>query len=331
MEAIKYYPHLDQLKGLAILLMVMGHCLAWSYPDYSFLFQKMESMTPEFFNASIVWKVIYSFHMPLLFFVSGFLLYKSGISWTASSVGRILSKRTRRLLVPYLTTGFFVLFLKGYFGYWFFIVLFILTIIVLFELFALEKCKLGLIGEVLAHASLFVMLLFASKYYNVYLPKSLVNLGSISTYYLCFIIGYMINKYKIFNELIKKDIVSLICLVSYISLMVIITYYGYFPKISVFIPISAILFLYYVFLKCESKILGRISSYSMEIYVFHLFFVAPIQEIGTYILRISNFPVSITIQLIYSIFLSAVAISFSIILAKVVRSNRLLSQLLFGK
>ena len=331
MEVKAYYPHLDQLKGLAILLMVMGHGLAWSYPDYSFLFQKMESMTPEIFNASIIWKVIYSFHMPLLFFVSGFLFYKSGISWTFSSVKRLLSKRTKRLLIPYMITGWAVLFLKGYFGYWFFIVLFVLNIIVLCELFILEKCKSSIVGEVIAHASLFAMLLLASKLYNVYLPKSLSNLSNISSYYFVFILGYMINKYKRLDKLVRRDIVSLICLLCYIVLMIIVMYHGYLSNLSVLIPISAILFLYHMSFNSKSVILRMISSYSMEIYVFHLFFLSPIQEVGIYIINISNFPISITIQLTYSLIISTIAIFFSIISAKVIKSNHLLSQLIFGK
>lgn len=31
-----YFPYIDGLKGTAILLMVMAHSLAWSFPDYSF-------------------------------------------------------------------------------------------------------------------------------------------------------------------------------------------------------------------------------------------------------------------------------------------------------
>ena len=54
-----YFYNIDQLKGLAILLMVMAHVLAWSYTDYSFLKGALIDMTKEEFNASLIWKIIY--------------------------------------------------------------------------------------------------------------------------------------------------------------------------------------------------------------------------------------------------------------------------------
>lgn len=87
MEKVKtYYPHIDGLKGFAIILMVMAHAIAWSYPDISFLSHRFCDMSTLEFNSSFVWKVIYSFHMPLLFAVSGFLFYKPiTFDWNTSS------------------------------------------------------------------------------------------------------------------------------------------------------------------------------------------------------------------------------------------------------
>ena len=69
-----YFAHLDALKGLSILLMVMGHALAWSYEDESFLHQKMLYLNNNLLYSSLLYKVIYSFHMPLLFFYKWVLI-----------------------------------------------------------------------------------------------------------------------------------------------------------------------------------------------------------------------------------------------------------------
>lgn len=72
METAKvYYPYLDVLKGIAILLMVMGHVIIWTL-DKSFIHQLVLSLSGNELYLSLVYKIIYSFHMPLLFFVSGF-------------------------------------------------------------------------------------------------------------------------------------------------------------------------------------------------------------------------------------------------------------------
>lgn len=52
---------LDVLKGFAIFLVVMGHAIQYNQVD---------------FDTNPVFRFIYSFHMPLFMFVSGFILKK---------------------------------------------------------------------------------------------------------------------------------------------------------------------------------------------------------------------------------------------------------------
>lgn len=48
--------YLDFLKGLAIILVVTGHCIQISYIN---------------FDENVIFKVIYSFHMPFFMFLAG--------------------------------------------------------------------------------------------------------------------------------------------------------------------------------------------------------------------------------------------------------------------
>lgn len=332
----EYFQHLDLLKGLAILLMVMGHSIAWSFPDWSFLTGTWSDMPRNEFYASFMWKIIYSFHMPLLFFVSGFLFYKSN-PLTMRTVRDICFKRVQRLLIPYLTTGVFVYLLKGYFGYWFFIVLFILNIIVLFELYFEQKLRIEGKSEFVSHIIMFIGLCVSSRYYTDYLPTELSNLSGIGQYYLVFIFGYLIHKHSKFETLILSNWSMAISFISYILLVTVIIYYGQLKPLKMMIPLLAITFLYALMKKIASEdklsALGGVllcGKYSMEIYVFHLFFVIQLPMFGNYLLTIDNFSTSISLQLTYSMLISVIAIFFSIIIAGVIKNNYYVSKFLFG-
>lgn len=58
--------YIDNLRGFLIILVVLGHCIQFLDPD---------------FDHNIVFRYIYSFHMPLFMFISGFVSYKSKYKW----------------------------------------------------------------------------------------------------------------------------------------------------------------------------------------------------------------------------------------------------------
>lgn len=95
--------YLDVAKGIGILLVVMGHCI----PDAS-TFQTISNQGFAFFH-----KIIYSFHMPLFFFISGFLAKTVADS---SQKINLLRKKFSRLLVPYFFVGICYLPLKVIFA-----------------------------------------------------------------------------------------------------------------------------------------------------------------------------------------------------------------------
>ena len=60
---------LDIAKGLLIILVVLGHAIQYSFgTEYT--------QSREFFS-NIVFKTIYSFHMPLFMLISGYLFHNS--------------------------------------------------------------------------------------------------------------------------------------------------------------------------------------------------------------------------------------------------------------
>ncbi len=85
----KYYKEIDILKGVAILLVVLGHSISYLGSDNK--------------AWGLVNEVIYNFHMSIFFFASGFLSYKilsfQKIEW------KYLKGKAIRLIVPYITCG----------------------------------------------------------------------------------------------------------------------------------------------------------------------------------------------------------------------------------
>lgn len=88
---IKRLQYIDALKGVAILLVVLGHSLQNFDPDLEWL--------PS--------RAIYAFHMPLFMFVSGFVSWKV-YKWAS------VKKRAVQLLIPF----FFSIVLAWFVNYW---------------------------------------------------------------------------------------------------------------------------------------------------------------------------------------------------------------------
>jgi len=78
MASSNRFEYLDSIRGFAIILMVMGHAIAWNYSDWQsvVLFNSMQNNAEKY--GGIIWQIIYSFHMALFFMVSGFLAINSG-------------------------------------------------------------------------------------------------------------------------------------------------------------------------------------------------------------------------------------------------------------
>lgn len=88
---MKRLKEMDILRGIAILLVVVGH----SFPD---------SNTNVFNNVQIykyLYKIIYSFHMPLFFFISGFFAKKAYNIINIKQYFKFITKKFNRLMIPY--------------------------------------------------------------------------------------------------------------------------------------------------------------------------------------------------------------------------------------
>lgn len=87
-------PFIDCMRGLAILLVVLGHSIQFGngsvYLDSGAFFE------------NIVFKVIYGFHMPLFMVISGYLFWRT---IDRKSIGDLLKSRLLGLLLPIIVWG----------------------------------------------------------------------------------------------------------------------------------------------------------------------------------------------------------------------------------
>lgn len=113
--------YLDALRGFAILLVVVGHLIQYNYQN---------ALENTLFNA------IYSFHMPLFFFVSGVSCFLS--KRENGNISGLLKRcflKFQSLIVPSLSWGIVMAFIKGsswqsaFYAHWFLYTLFVVFLL----------------------------------------------------------------------------------------------------------------------------------------------------------------------------------------------------------
>lgn len=179
---------IDTIKGIAIILMIMGHCIQYG--------SGQDWMMNDSFYDNFLFKFIYSFHMPLFMLISGYLFYYSIKKY---SFFYNLQKRVMTLLVPIVTWSFLynainaiikgeafisVPFIKQCIWYaigsfWFLWAVFYCSLVVMFVNKFFKD-------SLLVYIAILLVTFIMPDSYNLYLYKFV---------YPFFVIGYMGNKY----------------------------------------------------------------------------------------------------------------------------------------
>lgn len=170
----------DSLRGLLILLIVLGHSL--QHGD---------------FENRMMWNIVYSFHMAAFFVISGYVGYKK--EYAASA----LWSKARQLLLPFATWTILETFISGAGpssllnailkpdnSYWFVFVLFVILFI--FTLIDVICQKLCFKNDYLLWGGVILLVIVM-----VLTEFRLFGFQFISLYFGFYVLGYMLNKYKI--------------------------------------------------------------------------------------------------------------------------------------
>jgi fucose 4-O-acetylase-like acetyltransferase len=195
-QRIEYF---DLLKGIAIFLVVMGHVLTICIRDI---------------DSAFLFKIIGETHMPIFFFISGYLTYKMTESRTFAAPN--MKKRFCQLMIPFfIVTALWVLYFphshlmsplsdnlpdlyRAYWkdGYWFTLCLFELFLIYFPLSYVMSKLKstwqqIGV--TIIIYAILVVLAInFSSEDNNV----DYAGVGLLARFFPIFIMGLFAHKMK---------------------------------------------------------------------------------------------------------------------------------------
>lgn len=298
--------------------MVFAHSIAWNLNNYQTVLSLTPTKSLSNITGGILWQLIYSFHMPLFFFISGYLTS----SPAAKQYLNKTIKRSKQLLIPWITTGFIILAVKGYFGYWFLLSLWQLSLTgYLFHYISSKVNKKQIILSDLILAFIFFIIL--KLVFQEHFKFNFADLGKFQIFFLPFIFGILIRKHsRLANISLNTKYLSFY----YITFILLFCsrylefisnenlYFILIRKIAQYcLPIIGSLAVI-VFFKSQPNTTGflnKIGTKSLSIYVFHILFVIQIPFIGEWI--IAQSPVTcITLQLIYHSLLSFIAIYLSL-------------------
>lgn len=188
-------PYIDQLKGFAILTVVIGHFILFCLHD----------------EASLILKVICSFHMPLFAFLSG-LMFSSFDS--LKSIGKKFVGQSCKLLLPFLTFGIAYMYTirsgqdfithSHKLGVWYLLFLWQCYILTHGYHWMAEKAVHSSSARLLADVCWLVVAMACFKILEKVLGQVLDNTFGIlhlAKLYPFFFIGYVIKRTKSFSEL----------------------------------------------------------------------------------------------------------------------------------
>lgn len=242
----KRFLYIDQLKGFAIFLVVVGHVLQYCVKDS---------------DVSCLYKAITTFHMPLFAFLSGLMF---SARYDLKEIAKKLVKQSQKLLIPFSSFGIIYAytirsgehFMQHPFklGLWY--LLFLWQCYIITHLYNVLTCKLGILRS--KKFSMVVDMLwlvmsftvFKLLYeYNASDGKDFWGIIHLCKLYPFFFVGCVIKRYKLFEKCfsykckIYADISSLlwICLFvfslyrySSLSLMMLLGVFAVYPIVMLF-------------------------------------------------------------------------------------------------
>lgn len=318
--------YIDCLKGFAMLLVVMGHMIAWMYPESTYnLFILRNPRDLGLFN------FIYSYHMPLFFFISGFCAYSSLYKEKRK---KVIFKRAKQIFIPYIVSTLISFFLfEGSISFWFLIVLFefyvIASVFIKNNLFGLELIP-------------WVIIYLLTLWYPQINEIPYICLPCIKKFYPFFVMGLYLQKLTVLQGYLRKYVYpySLLCFIIlfyfYISNGIYkvdgdLLYKLFFYPLSFF----AITFCYYFFKESFSsnlliyKGLSDIGKKTMGIYIIHVLFKYSIPKIGSYLSDSSEVP--FLSQLITAFLFATIIILLIMIIIFIIQKSSIISKFYLGK
>lgn len=262
---------IDILKGIAVISVLLGHAIQRGLG--------MNGYDP--FN-NYLFKIIYTYHMPLFMLLSGYALAQ----YTKKYDFKFLLKKIRRLLFPTIIWSYliwsvrnfnfvgikeFILFPDSFIEYTktlFYhpdIIIWFLYVIFIFDVLFITQKKIN------KKSDIYIDVLISVLFYMILklLPTANFGIYNLQTYFPIFAFGYYLNK-----DYLKKISwkCTLICLVVYLLLL--FNYADTFlinKPVYYIISFAAITIIYQIVIRIKDykicNILKFFGKYSLEIYL----------------------------------------------------------------
>ena len=280
--------YLDRIKGFAIFLVVMGHAIAWQFNDFYVAYED-----PIYDNQFILWRLIYSFHMPLFMFCSGLFVKMSFELSTCIDLLKQIGKKSRTLMLPYISMGLllYVIWNRSDF-YWFLLILFEFQVVNLSISYIASRCRQhSSLIEISLYLIIYILFTLLGKYGEQFERLPFFDIGHLGLY-VYFTLGTLCRKFNYLEKITRSNNLYTLCLILLSFLWWLKFSYdiniasfplGRFFKIIE--PLSAIIVLFYFFRnsslsKYMNTFLQNMGRHSLELYTLHLLMPLTIPVLG---------------------------------------------------
>lgn len=327
-EKTKRLNNIDYLKGIAIFLMVMGHALSWSYTDTII-------RTPD--NA-FVRNLIYAFHMPLFFFLSGYVIDLKDRLWDFSTCRNIIFKRAISLALPCLS---WYVISKFNDIPWFLRSLFLIIIIFTILKFIVRNIKSIWVELIVILFIGYIFLFLITRGTRGTELDYILNMTVVQIHYPYFVIGYFFRKKENSINLIKRNniytlaiILFCICFYSYNwndhshAVHALLRYILAFSGIAIVYSYSISIKTFNTKANNAVILMGK---KSIEIYLLSNYFIIHSPDLFKIIISNNIYPGNIVAQILFGLLLSIPAILCCLFVVKIIDNSNILNLLLFGK
>lgn len=344
--------HFDMLKGIAIFLVVIGHVLTMCIRDI---------------DRAVLFKFVEKIHMPIFFFISGYLTFKSGQDGKLNKPD--LLSRAKQLLVPFLCVStlwiyyfpnsglqspFISTFEGLYFsagknGYWFTLCLFeiILLYWILAPLFSYCRKTVTRTGVVVGAWSILYVL------YKFVIPQqvnNLIGMPLLCEFFPIFMIGAIAkSEHEAFDRITVSNLwITVSMLIGSVLMYLVCWPWEFGLSEDVVMLAKQILYMCVVVIAIAvvkpwgesafgvdrpngtfmARIWKYLGSQSLGVYLLHYFFLFPMAVLREPLLGMN---LNLVPTLIVGVFFASIIISVTLCVNHIISKSKFIALLLTGK
>lgn len=266
----------DLLKGVAIFLMVMGHFLAWQWGG------TLNSQMPtDIAHINVVGKFIYSFHMPLFFFLSGYVFNLKQKEWSFNDYSFQLLKRVRQLLIPGIVCMVICLYVRErWYFEWFIKALFEIYFVNATIYYLSQKFNHKIFIEIIMQILIFLILATISKLCHHPIVTDILAIPKMLNGMIYYYIGILFFRYDLIKFISRHNSIIGYCLIIWIATFIMRNQGIVIPDRNILTSLSAIIVCLSVATNIDYKsnskfwaILIELGKYTLPIYLLSPYFI----------------------------------------------------------